>query len=698
MTPQFQQLYNEATEKLGQRRLAEAISALQGMTSATPWGWKTLDELERINSAYGLLLRYMKQGVNDPERQRQHLNFIASAYMLAERAAREAYIKEKSVRPTRTLAEITSDIERLEARRLTSQPSRDDEEMTVKLYTELFHCARNSEIWNADMQEVASSAMRSALIPAGSKAVMISGLMLSCLYFFDPQKIIFFANQYAEATDVTSRMRLLIAAVLPVMKFNDRLFAFPAIEGRFKLLLDTPNFTSDLTSLQILLLESLSTHDVNKRLRDEILPAMLKSRNFNPLKFGIERTDDAGESNPEWGSLDKKIHELADLEIQGADVYYSTFSSLKHFSFFTEEANWFLPYYENHPDIPSQVKANGNGGIMSALLGSDALCDSDKYSLCMLTMQMSQEQLSFLASQMPEVEAPQQAEPTRESACRNLLRDLFRYFYLYAGDKPANPFETNLLLLDTPTLSRALRNHDSLSAISAYALSKKNYHAAETYLKMSDEMGVASEEEYQKLGFCCQKTGKYHDAVAYYAKAYALGRTSVWTLRHLAQANLLVGNYEEALKYYRMLPAGDTAEARTAFRCGECLVRLERYDEALREFFKSDYLSPGNLSASRAIAWCSVLTGKIPQARKYYGKIIAAEPRPDDYVNAGHAAWIDGDMQGAASLYSHTSKSMEPDDFCRKFEADTAVLATYNISEEDMRLMEDLIIMTDKEN
>ena len=53
---------------------------------------------------------------------------------------------------------------------------------------------------------------------------------------------------------------------------------------------------------------------------------------------------------------------------------------------------------------------------------------------------------------------------------------------------------------------------------------------------------------------------------------------------------------------------------------GHCYFEQENYDEALKYYFKVDYLDPKSTKAWRAIAWCSFLAGKQEQARRYYEK------------------------------------------------------------------------------
>ena len=96
---------------------------------------------------------------------------------------------------------------------------------------------------------------------------------------------------------------------------------------------NNPRFTTDMQNLQKLIIESLSTHEVDRKMREEIIPAMLKSHNFNPEKFGIDSLEEISESNPEWKNFEQQVGKLAELEAAGADIYYSTFSTLKRYRF-----------------------------------------------------------------------------------------------------------------------------------------------------------------------------------------------------------------------------------------------------------------------------------------------------------------------------------------------------------------------------
>lgn len=692
--PTFWQLYKRTINKLDERHLGEALELLQELANVLG-DWKLLDEVADVNSAYGLLLYYMEQGNNDPAREQQHTNFIAACYNIAEKAAQteRALVTGTSAR-MRSISEILKDMENLELKNITSEPCEEDANKHVELYTELFNASYDSFLWNDEAAAQAQEVIDSALIAENDKILMASGLFINCLQAFDARKIIFFADNYSTATSSMLRIRMLVAVAFTLYTYRKRLFAYPVITSKLKDLCNNPRFTTDMQNLQKLIIESLSTHEVDRKMREEIIPAMLKSHNFNPEKFGIDSLEEISESNPEWKNFEQQVGKLAELEAAGADIYYSTFSTLKRYPFFNNAANWLYPFEENHPGIPKQIRKTGLKGIANALLKSDVLCDSDKYSFCMLTTQMTDVQVNMIISQLPEMGGYDTAiAQTSESTCRNYLRNLFRFFYLYSGkSKPANPFETDMSLLDCNELAEAFKDKTEINKISAYAIKKGKYDMAISFLLLSETKGFADSEVYQELGFCYQKKKSYFDAIAAYEKANALSGDSKWTLQHLAQTNRIVGNYKDALNYYRLLETAKGEDAKIAFRCGECLVHLESYDDAMHEFFKAEYLNPDMTAATRAIAWCSILTDDIKQARKYYDKLLLKEEQGEDLLNAGHAAWIDGDTKAAVKLYSRAYAELKREEFLKRMQSDKEILKTHGISNYDITFMSDIVI------
>ena len=156
----------------------------------------------------------------------------------------------------------------------------------------------------------------------------------------------------------------------------------------------------------------------------------------------------------------------------------------------------------------------------------------------------------------------------------------------------------------------------------------------------------------------------------------------------MAVCNRNAGDYEEALSCYNDLAEMQPEDAALALRQAECLIYLQRYDEAFKYLFKANYLAPQSGNSERALAWCSLLTGKYEQAEKYYTKVLANQPTPTDYLNAGHAAWLGGNLPLAVTRYK---RALPHDNALHFLDDDKAMLLKAGLSEADLAMMTDLV-------
>ena len=121
---------------------------------------------------------------------------------------------------------------------------------------------------------------------------------------------------------------------------------------------------------------------------------------------------------------------------------------------------------------------------------------------------------------------------------------------------------------------------------------------------------------------------------------------------------------------------------------------MERYDEALQYFFRLDLMKDDkNLKIWRAIGWCSLLCGRWGQAAKYYARIPEKERTADDWLNAGHVAWVSGDVTSATDYYRQSAALYgNHAAFREAFEKDSSTLVFLGIPSDEIPLMEDLVI------
>jgi tetratricopeptide (TPR) repeat protein len=124
---------------------------------------------------------------------------------------------------------------------------------------------------------------------------------------------------------------------------------------------------------------------------------------------------------------------------------------------------------------------------------------------------------------------------------------------------------------------------------------------------------------------------------------------------------------------------------------GHCHLELKNFSEALKCYFKVEYLDPESHKAWRPIAWCSFLTGKFEQARNYYGKIMGNAPSLQDMLNAGHTEWALQNVKGAINFYKMAVEADGGDfhKFMEQFTQDIPDLLSAGIEEQDISLLLD---------
>ena len=120
---------------------------------------------------------------------------------------------------------------------------------------------------------------------------------------------------------------------------------------------------------------------------------------------------------------------------------------------------------------------------------------------------------------------------------------------------------------------------------------------------------------------------------------------------------------------------------------------MKRYEEAFARFYKVEFLKPGSLRATRAIAWCSFITGKDEQARTYY-KRLHEKPSPsyEDYLNAGHVEWVNHNNALALELYGKAKEICgSADKVAEQIMRDKEALTSRGVNEKELLLLRDLI-------
>ena len=688
--------------------LKEALEQIQTQMAGVS-DWSIISRYEDIDRSYKYMLQYFSQGMPDDQRTDLYRRLVRRCLLLNDDILQARLQPESMLLYYQHLRSRLSRTETVESLRLILESYVDTNDIAAheRALKLLFDIIWTNGEWNSEEGVQIQELIDSPLVSEDDSAFAISAVTLSLMERFDPLKCLFLC-QAAENLSIAVSIRALTGLAVSLIGHRDMLPYFPEVESRIRLLTDAPRICERMLKVQMELLRCRETREIDHRMREEFIPTMLRNPKLGDLMREELEREDVSPDWKEWierSDVKDKLMQMSELQMEGADVYMSTFSNLKNYPFFREISNWFRVFSMEQPDVANAFGSEGvSSAIGKSMLSSSVFCNSDKYSFALTFSQIPREQREMIAGQLSEeaIEAIHEKENSTSPAdvtetlmARQYTQDLYRFFNLFSRRHEfRDPFADNLnLLMDNP-LSVLLQTDDSEQKIAAWLLRKNFYaEAVQAYRLMESTANPYSTDYrfYQQMGYALQREQQYADALEAYRRADILQSDNSWTMRHTAQCYRILGQPEAALELLLKAEKNSPDNLSLQIQIGDCLVDLKRYEDALTRFFKVDYLKPHYIKAWRAIAWCAFLADRIDRSLEYYDKLIASDPDGIDCLNAGHVYWKSGNIQHAAALYRRSASLLGREKFEEEFDKDRKILIDKGISELDIPLMLDLI-------
>lgn len=722
--------YSEICHNLAKRRLKPAFDQLEKLIIENGLG-VFLDEWRDLDQTYHYMLQYTVEGIQDPERQKVYRRLIVSAFELADKVNEAIRLK------------YSSSIEYEKKRVLKDQFITDFEAFFAELedyylHNELFSAAKNNRsenlaeatnhrekiirlfyhVWlrdhlNPEDTELLGKFFSSPLILGSYKSIVVSALTLSLQRHFDEAKFTLLFNAF-EMEEMAINQRALVGLLINLYLYDPRLPFYPEIIGRLKILNEHLEFKRNMERIILQLIRSKETEKIRQRIRDELLPEMIKISQTLKDKINLDSLMEEGiadDKNPEWqeifedspGLMDK-MQEFSELQLEGADVFIGSFAMLKSFPFFNEIANWFMPFFGENTEIQEAIDLSDEitRSFVEMISRAPVLCNSDKYSFCLSIQSLPKENREFLTrgmktemDQFNEIENEEELTgPGRkaEFVSNQYIQDLYRFYKLHPRRNDfTDIFGWRFDFHHKITLGDILKEDEKVLRNMAEYYFSKNYfeEAADIfeYLLSIEKDG----ELYQKIAFCYQKLGDYKKALDLYRKAELYDLNRLWNLKKIALCYRNLKQPDKALEYYKHAEQLNPDDLNNQLNVGHCLLELEQFDEALKCYFKVEYLAPGNKKVRRPIAWCSFLTGKKEQAEKYFLKLMEEGPNKHDLMNMGHVQWSLGNRKTALDYYkqSISQTGFTEAEFMHVFDEDLPQLLRQGIDKDDVPIMLD---------
>lgn len=693
---QAQSTYQSALRLLLLGRLKQAFDHLGTLARELP-DWTLHEQLSGLQQNYRYMLQYYIGGMEDPERPTMYSKLLAQLFSLAEEIKERlfeqnstgfTYTRKRYFPGTRRFADslrLLAALEECHTRRqaLADDPARHQDELNriendyEGLLPEVFALFWLSTRLDNDDKTLFQRITQKDYDGLLEQSLAVSALTLNLWRMFDEGKLLLLFD-CCDTGSVTVKQRALVGLCFILAKYDLFLGYFPRVRNRLVLLADNEHTQENFRNIIRQIIGTTETEKISKRLQEDILPAIAKLSPKLNRKTDVEsllKSDDWEETNPQWEAIfedsdvSDKLKELTELQMEGADVYMSTFSMLKTFPFFNELSNWFLPFSPAHSAVHT-LFADHDRNILQAFIGSRVMCDSDLYSFCLSVQQMPASQRDML-KQSFKAESEQMDEMQRDEALlapdvtakyisKQYIQDLFRFFKLHPQRKDfMDMFDFALALHKTHLFDILAVDSRFKADIAECYFAKKLYPQA---LELFDELAAEQKptaDLYQKMGYACQKTSQLDRALDAYLKADVIQPDDLWTVKKIALCYRLVGNHEKAVEYYRHADFLKPGELSTQMQIAHAYLQEGKNKEALNLYFKLDAEHEDNVKVQRAIAWASFITGNLKQADHYMQRVLngAAPATAQDYLNAGHIAWSNKDRPTALSYYKKSLAS-----------------------------------------
>ena len=482
-----------------------------------------------------------------------------------------------------------------------------DQERTLLMEKEKAANAVFKHIWvtfpvTADEAGTLDKLFADADATAEIKELAMAATMLSLLEHYSEHLLLSLLDLYAANAfnDASLSMKALCCALIAMHCHRETIQHSNAISLRIADIADSERGRRDIMTVFLQFIRSRSTERISQKVRDELVPKLMKLSPEMRRKMRDGFSDDIEEmaKNPDWqemlneSGITDKMQELSRMQAEGSDVFLSSFARLKSFPFFNDVANWFVPFTPRHSSIFRVFAGNSGSMLLSMVDRTGAFCDSDKFSFALSVATMPEQHRSMMMAQFDEQQEQvinemagslPNPDKQRENIANKYVQSLYRFFNLFRSRNDFyNPFSTRLNLIDVPFVSDALSDTKSLRLIAEFYFSMQCYtDALSTFGKvLKQDSPTAS--DYQKTGYCHEQLKQYVLATADYEKVELLKPNDVWTLKHLALCYRAVNDTEKAIANYKRAEALQPDNVALANNIANCLLEGGRIEEALK--------------------------------------------------------------------------------------------------------------------
>lgn len=537
------------------------------------------------------------------------------------------------------------------------------------------------------------------------KCVLVSGITLNLIQLFDEKKFDLLNTAFL-AGEMQIKTRALVGLIIASCIHKNRLQLYPHIANSINSLFANDNTNSLITKILLQFINCLDTENICTEIREEILPELLKSNSMFKDNIDIDQflnDADFGSDDPDWNELNNlindKIERFSDLQKEGADVFMSTFSSMKTFPFFDDLKNWFFPFSKKQKDIKQYFNDSNRETLFNMITNNPSICNSDKYSLVFSLFSMPESYIDEITSGLNlqndylNIIKDKLTTDSIKNSIQQYCQDLYRFFKLSKYRHSfIDPFDDDFKIEDILFLDNATSSKKTKKCIADFYLKKKKYNNALNLYYEIDDNNNSNATLLKKIGFCLQQIGDFENAISYYGKASILKSNDIWTFKMMALCYYNSSRFEKAKQLYNLISQSEPDNMDILYKIANCHIELNNQNEALQVLYKIDYLMPNNNEICRSIAHCCFAADKLEQAEKYITKIDENNLTSNDYALLGHINLCTNNTNKAIDSYKKSIELGNADILIENIKENHDFIISHKIEDEDFKLIIDAIL------
>ena len=337
---EIENIHRQAARYIDEARVQEAFGQISML--AKELGRSDInDDLERLRISYDFMLRYLADGVMDPQRDEILTNMRQSLYTmndqchmgLKEPISPEVFFARRrelgSVSIVAIVEEYRSALKELSL--VQSVPPEQSDSHAIlsclhqaeALETRLFNRVWSSFPLSTDDAGSLKLCLTGDILPVHTRCLLVAALLLGLMTYYDESKLLILLEVYSISDDPQVELRALTCAMLAMLAHRKRIPSSKAIQTRLAALLDTDEFNRDVWSIQVQLARSRNTENVQQRVRNDLIPNIMKMRPdiIDKLKDKDSQIVDLSdiEANPDWqqwlddSGITRKIEEFNEM-------------------------------------------------------------------------------------------------------------------------------------------------------------------------------------------------------------------------------------------------------------------------------------------------------------------------------------------------------------------------------------------------